>query len=126
MICSGLPAVSCASAPRCTTTAQPAAARFTWLGVEKIIAVNAVEAHDVIPEIRQMACYRDTDVAAMASDQDAHANMLSRPGPSRGPGSWRGVAAVAKQAAQGEVVSTHRGPVRRRSPPVACRGTIET
>jgi hypothetical protein len=46
--------------------------------VKKIIIVNTVEASHVVPKLCQMACYRATNVAAVASDEDAHADMLSR------------------------------------------------
>jgi hypothetical protein len=44
--------------------------------IEKIQAVSAVKAHYVVAEEVQMIGYRDTDVAAMPGDQNAHVNII--------------------------------------------------
>jgi hypothetical protein len=77
MICSGLPAVSCASAPRCTTA--PARRRIPDLSeIQKIHAVRAVKPDHLMAEALQMPGDGDTNVAAMPGDEDAHAPMISR------------------------------------------------
>ena len=54
MMSSGLPAVSWASAARCTMAAQPVRRPPDRGEVEQIIAVGAVEAGDLMAEARQM------------------------------------------------------------------------
>jgi hypothetical protein len=41
-------------------------------GIQEIIAVEAVEAGDVMAEARQVIRYRGTHVATMPGDQNAH------------------------------------------------------